>query len=1090
MAQSGNTKQGLMARTATLLLALLVSGITLAADSATQNGSVISIPVVVVGEVEYSVELTLVAGSSPAVYSLTAAAELSNADRSNAANFANNTLTIPSIQSGSATLSVLMTLINDSPIQFQVASTTTIAAESGAYDLFQENISAQIIDSRCSICHVSGGVAGATGLIYSRTGDDRVLQNFETLQNFAGTRDDAADYVMEKASGGLSHGGGTQLAVGSSDYNKLQEVLELLTTGSSSGSSNDSDFFAGVELLSAQATLRRAAILLAGRAPTEAEYASVATADDTDLRAAIRGLMAGDSFHDFLLESSNDRLLVRGTNDGNFLDGGGIFPNFINHRIDLQLADLDRGLSWSYDLARFINGVDRGLRDSPLELIAYVVENDLPYSEILTADYMMANPIATWAMGGTGNFANPEDYSDFQPITLDQYYTWSEDVVYTEVVEIQETRIDDAGSLFWKYPHAGVLNTQAFLFRYPTTATNRNRARARWTFFHFLDFDIEKSAPRTTDPVALADTNNPTLFNNNCTVCHANMDPVAGAFQMYAEEGFYRNNGYDSLDGFYKYPEDWSSRIYQEGDTWYRDMRAPGYAGEVAEGDNSLQWLAQQIVQDPAFATAAVKFWWPSVIGTDPVAQPEVQTDATYAAQLLAYNAQSASIAELAETFSSSGMLLKDLLVDLIMSPWFRAESVDAAMLGTVQLAAHDFANLGNERLLTPEQLTRKTTSLTGFTLDSNYEFDRDLPYSALASDYKLYYGGIDSAGVTRRAREMTALMSTVAMTHAVESACPIVLREFALEDSARKLFAGITEFTTPLTIDVEASVVPTHYDGTEDTVFIDVNLGSATSNVLVSINNGFCDWNEEDQVCDSNTYLEVERVDVSSPDGVTRQLYADQQTTQLSTDCAWLNGAGGFGLCNGSMAKLSYTPGSAGEHRITATVRAIRQGGEHPLAESLSISLGAESTAEPLESTAAGASAIKAKLVELYHVLHGEDYVTSDAELEAAYQLFVESWEEVRSLSNAADYANISWAPDLTCKFWSDYRIGDDMPNNLQSFEINYGNPDEGDYPWVGTTEEMSEYISNTGRDPFFAKQAWITVLIYLLSHYDYLYE
>ena len=66
--------------------------------------------------------------------------------------------------------------------------------------------------------------------------------------------------------------------------------------------------------------------------------------------------------------------------------------------------------------------------------------------------------------------------------------------------------------------------------------------------------DIEKSASRTTDPVALADTHNPTLLNPACTVCHTLLDPVAGAFQNYGDEGYYKDQwgGMDSLDGFYK----------------------------------------------------------------------------------------------------------------------------------------------------------------------------------------------------------------------------------------------------------------------------------------------------------------------------------------------------------------------------------------------------------------------------------------------------------------------------------------------------------------------------------------------------------
>ena len=58
-----------------------------------------------------------------------------------------------------------------------------------------------------------------------------------------------------------------------------------------------------------------------------------------------------------------------------------------------------------------------------------------------------------------------------------------------------------------------------FLQQYPTTATNRNRARARWTYQHFLGVDIENSAARTIDAAALSDNDNPTLNNPAC-VCH------------------------------------------------------------------------------------------------------------------------------------------------------------------------------------------------------------------------------------------------------------------------------------------------------------------------------------------------------------------------------------------------------------------------------------------------------------------------------------------------------------------------------------------------------------------------------------------
>ena len=88
----------------------------------------------------------------------------------------------------------------------------------------------------------------------------------------------------------------------------------------------------------------------------------------------------------------------------------------------------------------------------------------------------------------------------------------------------------------------GILNTTVFLLRYPTPPTNHNRARSCWTYYYFLGLDIEKLAARTTDPDALADTDNSTMKNPACTVCHRVMDPAAGTFQNYGEEGLSRTD--------------------------------------------------------------------------------------------------------------------------------------------------------------------------------------------------------------------------------------------------------------------------------------------------------------------------------------------------------------------------------------------------------------------------------------------------------------------------------------------------------------------------------------------------------------------
>ena len=141
--------------------------------------------------------------------------------------------------------------------------------------------------------------------------------------------------------------------------------------------------------------------------------------------------------------------------------------------------------------------VEYGARRAPLELIAHVVENDLPYTEILTADYIMANPFAARAYGASTAFDDPKDWWEFRPSEIVSYYREGEDFEKEWDPIVEEHRIIDPGSLDTDYPHAGILNTTMFLRRYPSTATNRNRARARWTYYHFLGVDIENSASRT-----------------------------------------------------------------------------------------------------------------------------------------------------------------------------------------------------------------------------------------------------------------------------------------------------------------------------------------------------------------------------------------------------------------------------------------------------------------------------------------------------------------------------------------------------------------------------------------------------------------
>ena len=81
------------------------------------------------------------------------------------------------------------------------------------------------------------------------------------------------------------------------------------TVAASDGPLTPQTLFDTVRMAPARKTLRRAALIFAGRIPTDAEYAA-AQGGAAALRATIRGLMTGPEFHEFLIRGANDRLLT------------------------------------------------------------------------------------------------------------------------------------------------------------------------------------------------------------------------------------------------------------------------------------------------------------------------------------------------------------------------------------------------------------------------------------------------------------------------------------------------------------------------------------------------------------------------------------------------------------------------------------------------------------------------------------------------------------------------------------------------------------------------------------------------------------
>ena len=301
-------------------------------------------------------------------------------------------------------------------------STTPRATEppESAEEVFEDHISAPVVQGKCVVCHVAGGAARTTRLLFEpETHPEHQALNLQAFEDLVD--DEGADYLLNKVQG-VGHGGGVQVPAGTVDYANMERFLALLGEEEVTAVAlTPQTLFETVTMAPTRKTLRRAALLFAGRTPTEAEYAA-AQGGSAALRATIRGFMTGPEFHEFLIRGANDRLLTEKNTGNRFstADFDGQFVAFINEAYRRKKAAHDEcGINGTIRPfhGNGTSAVQYGVRRAPLALIAHVVENDLPYTEILTADYVMANP---WAAARPTvhrrtRFDNPEDVHEFKP---------------------------------------------------------------------------------------------------------------------------------------------------------------------------------------------------------------------------------------------------------------------------------------------------------------------------------------------------------------------------------------------------------------------------------------------------------------------------------------------------------------------------------------------------------------------------------------------------------------------------------------------------------------------------------------------------
>ncbi|MCB9551048.1 MAG: hypothetical protein H6705_04025 [Myxococcales bacterium] len=649
-----------------------------------------------------------------------------------------------------------------------------------AWDAFTAEI-ADPIAPLCAACHRLGGAAAGTRLVLPAAGADGFAPAAFAVYRRAHAildRDGAGrSHLLLKPTAEVMHGGGRVLADARADA--MRRFVDALDAAAATDAcAPPTPTPDGLELLDGHGTLRKALLQLAGRPPTAEEIAAVdaadATGDPATLRDAIDAIlvdaMREPAFERRLSEMFNDLLL---TDTGRLEQSyGGLAGSSVPR--DLRAAAQCESVNWqNYDErtgtpdARLCIEANEALAEEPLRLIAHVVREGRPFGEILTAEYRYLNAFAARLFGlDLAPFAGHEDDPEFY-------------------AEVRIPAMHGPAGLPEEY--AGLLTTNAFLYRYGSSSTNRNRARAHHTLKLFRGIDVMKSAARLDlsqiDFAAFPWRNDP-----QCVGCHAAIDPIAGAFQHWT-------NCYDVAD----------VRYYEErycGGDWFgeHDMFPPGVGpGEAdrlgpAALPTALQQLARATVARPDFARAIAAHVYLSLLGQAPIALP---ADGPPPPGLAAAQAaQEAAIDALGRGFHESGLDFTRLVLDVVATPAFRARSARGDDLTAA-------TGLGGGGWVQPELLHRKVEALFGApwasegALAADAISRRDPPFPLLSLHrLRILAGGIDSRNLTRRVRVPGALPLAVAERLALEMSCRMTAWDFAQPAAARRLFVGVDAAT------------------------------------------------------------------------------------------------------------------------------------------------------------------------------------------------------------------------------------------------------------------------------------------------------
>lgn len=562
---------------------------------------------------------------------------------------------------------------------------------------FTTDVMQRVLVPICANCHTSGGIAQATSFRVTST-DALATQDSVALQ--IDLQEPAASRLLAKPLNLMAHGGGQQLQPESAEHGILLHWAELVA---SNQQCNAGTQHTETTPLTAAELLVRASMDVRGTRPALAELAQVEQ-NPAAYDALVDAYLHSDLFLERVKDVFDDALLVRREDD------------------DDEARD-----------------ETAALYGEALELIAYIVKNDRPFTEIGTADYTVANELFQ---------SNRRMPYPMEPVTG---AAW------------QPTHYTDGR------PHAGLLSTSAFYQVWDTNNTNVNRRRAnRWSIvyhcYNFLDTPVDVTRNvNNNDPSAVLTA---VTTREDCKACHERLDPLASFLFPTDEAGFEFNDA----DDFYRgNPERWRRA----------NRRAPAVYGRPGM---DLRDMGRLLVDNDRFAQCQTQRAFRLLTGRAPQSNEEIATATQLAAEwretdhynfralvrrwLTADVYKAFPVADNANWVRrASPERLETLLADTTGFLWTRTPDND-----------EDDAN--------PESRPNRTAPVPLLTNEER--------------GFKIILGGINGITVSARSTALNATTAIVQRKLATLAAEYLLSHDLAAPDASRTLLHGITGSETP----------------------------------------------------------------------------------------------------------------------------------------------------------------------------------------------------------------------------------------------------------------------------------------------------